>query len=283
MTVRSYYQPESVPEALRLLEEHGPDLLVMAGGTVAMPLVNEGISLPSAVMGLRRAGLDRIEEADDVVLIGAAVTLTALTGKAPIQLLRTAARRTASWTIRNMATVGGNLFTPPPGGDIAVALLALDAHVTMAGPGGSRTVPLAGFYTGFMTTDLRPGELVTSVELPRETGVATFTKFGRKHANTPAVVTVAARLTMDGAVVSGARIAVGAVGPHPMRLAAAEAAITGSRLEPGAIATAAAAAAAECEPFTDAVASEWYRRRMVELFVRRALAELAGETGTEGA
>ena len=134
-----------------------------------------------------------------------------------------------------------------------------------------------------MTTDLRPGELVTSVELPRETGVATFTKFGRKHANTPAVVTVAARLTMDGAVVSGARIAVGAVGPHPMRLAAAEAAITGSRLEPGAIATAAAAAAAECEPFTDAVASEWYRRRMVELFVRRALAELAGETGTEGA
>ena len=67
-------------------------------------------------------------------------------------MLREAARNTASWSIRNMGTVGGNLFTPPPGGDVAVALLALDARARLAGVNGERVLPLSDFYTGFMTT-----------------------------------------------------------------------------------------------------------------------------------
>ena len=271
MTVREYLIPRSLPEAISLLERHGLELLVMAGGTVAMPLINDGISLPERVMSLRQAGLDRIEQRGDVLGIGAATTLTQLLVQPGVALLREAARNTASWSIRNMGTVGGNLFTPPPGGDVAVALLALDARVRLAGTHGERVLPLADFYTGFMTNALAADELLVEIHVPTAVRETAFIKFGRKHANTPAVVTVAIALERRDGRISAARIALGAAGPHPIRVASAEAAIVGSALEPGVIEEAAAAAARECQPFTDAIATEWYRRRMVGVFVRRAL------------
>jgi CO/xanthine dehydrogenase FAD-binding subunit len=275
VTVANYFLPGSVPEALELLGTHGPELLVMAGGTIAMPLINDGISLPGQVMGLRRAGLDRIERTGGELRIGATATLTRLLEQGAVPMLRDAARRTAGWSIRNMGTVGGNLFAPPPGGDIATALLALDARVTIAGARGAREVPLGEFYTGFMTTVMAADELVTSISVPLGQGEAAFVKFGRKSSNTPAVVTVAAHVVRDGSRVTRARIALGAAGPHPMRAVRAEAVVTGATLDEETIVEAAEAAEAESQPFTDGIASEWYRRRMVGLFVRRALAELA--------
>ena len=277
MTVSNYYLPGSVPEALGLLGAHGPELLVIAGGTVAMPLINEGISLPTRVMGLRNAGLDRVERAGDTLVLGATATLTSLLEQDHVPLLRQAASRTASWSVRNMGTVGGNLFTPPPGGDVATALLALDAQVTVTGPAAARVIPLSTFWTGFLTQDLAADELVTSITVTVDAGRTTFLKLGRKQDNTPAVVTVAMHLALadDGETVTAARIALGAAGPHPLRMRRAETAVTGTRLDRAAIAGAAAAAAADCEPFTDAVASDWYRRRMVGVVVRRALTTLA--------
>ncbi len=281
MTVANYFLPRSVPEALDLLERHGPGLLVMAGGTVAMPLINEGLSLPEAVMGLRRTGLDGLEHTDSTLRIGATATLTQLLDQRAVPMLTEAARSTASWSVRNMATVGGNLFTPPPGGDVAVALLALDATVTLAGPTGERTLPLADFYTGFMTNQMAPDELLVGLRVPVRSEPTAFVKFGRKHANTPAVATVATRLEWVGGRIADARIALGAVGPHPIRATNAERSLAGSSLGPEAIAEAAAAAAQESEPFTDAIATEWYRRRMVELFVGRALEQIAPQLERE--
>ena len=275
MTVREYLVPSSLSEAIGLLQRHGPDLLVMAGGTVAMPLVNEGISLPERVMSLKRAGLDGIAAADGSLRIGATTTLTRLLEQDAVPLLAEAARHTASWTVRNMGTVGGNLFTPPPGGDIAVALLALDARVRLAGPGGERVIPLADLFTGFMTSALAADELLTAIEVPMTPRETAFLKFGRKQANTPAVVTVAVALTREQGVVREARIALGAAGPYPIRATAAEAALTGSPLDPATIDRAAEAAARESQPFTDAIASAWYRRRMVGVFVRRTLERIA--------
>jgi CO/xanthine dehydrogenase FAD-binding subunit len=282
VTVRSYFLPRSLPEALGLLEEHAPELLVMAGGTVAMPLINEGISLPELVMGLRLAGLDRLERTGDVLRIGATATLTQLLDQEAVPMLREAARSTASWSIRNMGTVGGNLFTPPPGGDVAVALLALDASVTLASTRGERGLPLAEFLTGFMTTALAADELLVEIEVPIRSEPTAYLKLGRKHANTPAVVTVAVRLEWHGERVGEARIALGAAGPHPIRARGAEALVVGTGLDVDAIAAAAAVAARECEPFTDGVATEWYRRRMVSLLVGRALAQLAPGAGGGG-
>jgi CO/xanthine dehydrogenase FAD-binding subunit len=276
VTVREYLVPRSLTEAIGLLQQHGPDLLVMAGGTVAMPLINEGISLPERVMSLRHAGLGGMERRDDVLAIGAAATLTQLLSQGDVPMLAEAARSTASWPVRNMGTVGGNLFTPPPGGDVAVALLALDARVRLAGPRGDRLLPLAEFYTGFMTTDLALDELLVELEVstaPRETA---FEKFGRKRANTPAVVTVAVALEQRDGRVETARIALGAVGPHPFLATDAQAALIGHALEPDVIERAAIAAAEACAPTTDAIATAWYRRRMVRVFVRRALEQVAG-------
>jgi CO/xanthine dehydrogenase FAD-binding subunit len=276
VTVREYLVPRSLTEAIGLLQQHGPDLLVMAGGTVAMPLINEGISLPERVMSLRHAGLGGMERRDDVLAIGAAATLTQLLSQGDVPMLAEAARSTASWPVRNMGTVGGNLFTPPPGGDVAVALLALDARVRLAGPRGDRLLPLAEFYTGFMTTDLALDELLVELEVstaPRETA---FEKFGRKRANTPAVVTVAIALEQRDGRVETARIALGAVGPHPFLATDAQAALIGHALEPDVIERAAIAAAEACAPVTDAIATAWYRRRMVRVFVRRALEQVAG-------
>ncbi len=281
MTVSAYLLPRSLPEALGLLEQHGLDVLVMAGGTIAMPLINDGISLPGTVMGLRLAGLDRIERANGRLRIGATTTLTQLLQQDAVPVLREAARNTASWSIRNMGTVGGNLFTPPPGGDVAVALLALDASVTLASSRRARVVSLADFYTGFLTNELAPDELLAELWVPIPAEPTAYLKFGRKHANTPAVVTVAARLRWDGGRIADARIALGAVGPHPIRARQAERVLIGTDLGADAIAAAGAAAAAECEPFTDAIATAWYRRRMVDLFVARALQQLAAAAVVE--
>ena len=280
MTVRTYHLPRSLPEALDLVDRHGPTLLVMAGGTVAMPLINEGISLPEVVMGLRRAGLDGLTRAGDSLRIGATTTLTQLADQDDVPLLREAARRTASWAVRNMGTVGGNLFTPPPGGDVAVALLALDATVTLASSWGERVVALADFFTGFMTTGLAADELLVSIEVPIRDDPAAFIKFGRKHANTPAVVAVAARIAWDRGRVSDARIALGAAGPHPVRASVAERGLVGTSLGRDDIAATAEAAARSSDPFTDAIATDWYRRRMVGVFVARALEQLAPDAAT---
>jgi carbon-monoxide dehydrogenase medium subunit len=274
VTVSSYFQPVSVPEAVALLAEHGPDLLVIAGGTVAMPLINEGISLPSKVMGLRRLGLDRIERVGDEIRVGATTSLTSLT-TSDVPLLAEAARHTAGWAVRNMGTVGGNLFTPPPGGDVATALLALGADVEITGAAGTRRVPIRDFWTGFMTTVVGDEELVTGVVVRQDGGSDAFVKLGRKAANTPAVVTVAIHAVLDDERVRDARVALGAVGPYPLRSSGAEAALAGQLLTPEVIEAAAAAAAVDARPFADAVASEWYRRRMVGVMVGRALTRLA--------
>ena len=275
MTAKAYFLPRSLDEALGLLAEHGPTLLIMAGGTLAMPLINEGISMPEKVLGLRQAGLNYVRSANSHVAIGATTTLTQMLKLETIPLLQQAAQHVGAWAIRNLGTVGGNLFAPPPAGDFAVALLALDAKVKLAGSTGQRILPLNEFYTGFMTTALQAGEIVAEIQVSVPQGRTAYLKYGRKHANTPSIVTVAAHLTLEGQTVKDARLALNGVGPHPIRARQAEAALVGSTLNEKSIAKAATAAAAESQPFTDPIASEWYRRKMVEVYVRRALAQVA--------
>ena len=100
MTTKAYFQPQSLREALGLLEDYGPALLVMAGGTLAVPLVNKGVSKPEQVMGLRRAGLDYVRLVNGTVHIGAAATLTKVRQEAGIPLLAEAAKNVGSWAIQ---------------------------------------------------------------------------------------------------------------------------------------------------------------------------------------
>jgi CO/xanthine dehydrogenase FAD-binding subunit len=156
VSTQSYYLPESIEEAANLLADKGPDLFVMAGGTLAMPLINEGISSPEQVMGLKKAGLDSMMEKDGGFIIGATATMSQMAAQEEIPILQEAAKAVGGWAIRNMGTVGGNLFAPPPGGDFAVALLALDAELVLKNIQGERIIAIHDFYTGFMMNALLP-------------------------------------------------------------------------------------------------------------------------------
>lgn len=274
MTTRFYYLPETLAEAINLLDEQGPEILVMAGGTIAMPLINEGVSQPEKVLSLKKSKLNYLEQINGHLAIGATTSLTQMTSQSDVPLLKEAAEAVGGWAIRNMGTIGGNLFAPPPAGDFAVALLALDAELKFVNKSGERILPLDEFYTGFMTNEMAADEILSEVRVPIPKGRTTFIKFGRRHSNTPSIVAVAIHLVFEGSDVAQARIALNAVGPHPIRAMDSEAFLKGKPLNEDIIIEAAERAAKESEPFTDAIASEWYRRKMVPVIVKRALKKL---------
>lgn len=277
LTTQNIFSPDSLEAAFDLMDKYGSDLLVIAGGTMTMRLINEGYISPPAALTLHRAKLDEVSQVNGHTAIGATTTLTRVAKMSELPMLADAARHVGSWAIRNMATLAGNLFVPPPAGDVAVALLALDAEVIAARKGGVRKIPIERFFTGLMETALAPGELVTRINVPRPRGKTAFLKFGRRQANTPAVVTIAAQVMCDAdGICTEARIALGAAGDHPMRAEQAETALVGRTIDAQTIADAAASAMQEARPFGDAIASEWYRRKMVGVYVRRTLEMIGG-------
>jgi CO/xanthine dehydrogenase FAD-binding subunit len=214
--------PTSVDEAVGLLGQG----TIVAGCTGVYPHLGP----TDSIISLRKAGLSGVSVDGDRVTVGATTTLTQLHREVPF--LRSAIESIASPTIRNMATVGGNLFAPQPHGDLAVCLLALEAEIE------------------------KTGELVTSVSftVPERWF---YTKAMRRKQNSASIVTVAS---------DGVRLALGGVAPEPVRAHAAEA-----RLAEGDIDGAAEAALEAADPFDDAYASAWYRRRVLPVHVRRAL------------
>src|SRR5215207_7703188 len=219
--------PESVPDVVGALAGDGS--VVLAGGTAVMPMVNTTAHDIGALVSLRGAGLGRIAVDGGRAVIGAATTLTAVGRDERLAFLRPVVESIASPTIRNLATVGGNLFVHQPYGDLAVALLALDAEVDVAGDGGATaTRPVADV--------LRDGvgaqEVVTAVAFDVPAPAAwRYTKAMRRKQNSASIVTVAAVLQLDGDSVTGARIALGGAGSRPVRAAAAEAALAGGPLD----------------------------------------------------
>ena len=272
MTVKAYFLPETVDEALSRLEEYGTDLLITAGGTMSMMLLNNGHVMPEAVMGLRRTGLSHVLS-NGSLQIGAMATMTEILNANVSELLNQAAYNVGGWAVRNMATVGGNLMMPAPAGDFAVALLALDGTVTIASPDGERTIPLTDFYAN--QRRVATNELILGVEVGHASGKTAYMKYARREANAPTIVTVAVNLDMDGDTVTDARIALNGAAPTPIRAVEAENALIGNTLSPTIIRQAADAAREACNPFTDAIASEWYRRKMVGVYVKRVLESLA--------
>jgi CO/xanthine dehydrogenase FAD-binding subunit len=258
----SVHLPSSAAEAVDLLQGGG---WIVSGGTVVMPRVNTGAVPVDRLVSLRRAGLDGIQVDDATVSLGAAVTLSAIGAHGGLSFLHPVIRSIASPPVRNLATVGGNLFVAQPHGDLAVALLAVDARVEVVGRDGVREVPAGELNTS-------PAEVVSAIhfELPRE-GTWFYRKAMRRKHNSASIVTVAAVVAVEDGVVRHARIALGGVAPRPMRASAAEATLLGSPLDKSTVEASAEAAREGIEPFDDAYASAWYRNRVLPVHVRRAL------------
>jgi CO/xanthine dehydrogenase FAD-binding subunit len=257
--------PESLGEAVGTL---GDGDVVLAGGTELVPRVTTRATDVSRLVSLRRAGLAGIEVNGGRAVVGAATTLAQLGRDERLAVLRPVVESIASPTIRNLATVGGNLFVRQPYGDLAVALLALDAEVSVEGSGGNASRPIAGV----LEDGVAPRELVTAVafDVP-DPGAWFYTKAMRRRQNSASIVTVAAVVLVEDGQVASARIALGGAGARPVRAVSAEAALTGNPLDRRHVEEAADAAVEDASPFDDAYASAWYRRRVLPVHVRRAL------------
>jgi CO/xanthine dehydrogenase FAD-binding subunit len=170
-----------------------------------------------------------------------------------------------------MGTVGGNLFAPSPYGDFTVALLALDATVSVQGGFGVRDVPIEEFL---QSRERLSGALVLSVSCQRPASADAFRyrKIARIKPKGGSVITLAAHLPMSGGRITGARIALGSMAPTQIRAKAAERALEGRPLDASTMAAAAAAVAEGTSPADNALASAWYRREIVGVHLRRLLA-----------
>lgn len=257
--------PSDVGDAISLLQ---PGAAFLAGGTLLMPVVNTEVTPWEALVSARRLGLDEIAVTSDFARIGATTTLTVLGHDERLAFLWPVVESIASPLIRNLATVGGNLFARQPYGDLAVALLALDAEVEIAGPDGERRAPVGQV----LSAGVGPGEIVTQVSfsLPAP-GTFFYTKAMRRKLNSASIVTVAAVIEQAEGTVSKARVSLGGAGPRAIRSPHVEEALVGRPLTAESVTAASELALMDAAPFTDAYASAWYRARVLPVHIRRAV------------
>lgn len=237
----------------------------LGGGTLVVRAANEGDVSVSGLVRSTDPALSAIEIAGGKVRIGASVTMAAIARHPDLGTLARAARAVGGPAIRNMATVGGNLFAPAPYGDFAVALLALDATVStddgetpietfLAKRDGSRAIVISVGFTLPKAGDFR----ILKVSRVKPKGIS--------------VLSIAAMLEQAGdGTVSSARIALGCMADRPIRAKAAEKALLGRRLDQDGIAPALAAAGEGTSPITDPIASAWYRTEVLPVHLRRLL------------
>ena len=273
--VADYVLAGSPEEAARLVADD-PAAIVIGGGTTVMPRAALGELSGRRAIGLARAGLDGVSRNDSLTL-GAMTPLRAVAELDEVPALAGAARSIGGRSLRTTATVGGNVLMGRPYGDLVPVLLALDAEIEVAGAQGERRVALAEAIRG--ERPISPGELLTAVVVPAAAGTVSFRRCARLAAGAPPVVSVAARVRREGSQVAEARLAIGAVGPRAVRATEAEEALVGSDGDADSLDATVAVATQAVTPADDAVASGWYRARMTELHVRRALADaLEGES-----
>jgi CO/xanthine dehydrogenase FAD-binding subunit len=242
----------------------------LGGGTLVMRALNEGdVSISTIVRATDRT-LTQIDVTNSRVTIGAGVTFARILAERDLAFLHAPARTIGGPAVRNMGTVGGNLFAPSPYGDLAVALLALDATVSVQGGLGARNQPIEEFL---QSRERQSGALVLSISCPRPASADGFRyrKVARIKPKGGSVITLAAHLPMSGGRISGARVALGSMAPIHVRAKAAERALEGRPLDASTISAAAAAATEGTSPSDDALASAWYRREIVGVYLRRLL------------
>ena len=242
----------------------------LGGGTLVMRALNEGDVTISTVVRAHDQALTRIDASGPRVTLGAGVTFARVLAERDLAFLHAPARSIGGPAVRNMGTVGGNLFAPNPYGDFTVALLALDATVAVQGGFGARDIPIEEFL---QARDRQAGTLVLSVSCTRPASNEAFhyRKIARIKPKGGSVITLAAHLPVSGGRIAGARIALGSMAPTQIRARAAERALEGRSLDAATIAAAASAAAEGTSPSDSALGSAWYRREIVGVHLRRLL------------
>ena len=275
-----YIAAKTADEAIALLAQHGSSAKILAGGTDLLADLKSASDAPSLIIDITRAeDLKGIGVVDDGLRIGALVTHSELMESPLIRdmfpALVDAAHSIGAVQTRNLGTVGGNLVTAVPSMDSGPTLIALDASVTVASRAGRRRFPLGELFLGPRQTRLGADELLLDIVIPRQNlgKPAAFQKFGLRKGQALALVNAAASLWTDrnGRFVEP-RIALGAVAPTVIRAPQAEAYLAGRLVTPEATVEAGRIAATEAKPISDFRASAGYRRDLIAVLVKRALA-----------
>ena len=276
-----YHAPASVDEALEILDRHGDEAKVLAGGQSLIPLMKLRFASPRALVDINRIqGLDSVAEDDGYLSIGALVrhsdceTSAALQGRYGV--LGDAAPQISDPLVRNRGTVVGSLVHADPQGDWGSALLAARARLEVVSSSGTRTIPLDELFQGPFTTTLQPNEIATAVQVPNPGTAAggTYLKLERRVGDF-ATVGVAVHVSMDNGRVGSAGIALTGVGPKNLRATAAEQALAGAELNDETIGNAAKLAAEAAQPRSDHRGSADYKRSVVRVFTERGLRKAA--------
>ena len=274
----TYHRASSVAEAVQLLADN-EGAKVLAGGHSLIPMMKLRLATPAVLVDIGRIeSLKGIEAGDAGLSIGALTTFAEIASsdlvKQHAPVLAEAASLVGDPTVRNRATIGGNVSHGDPASDSPTVLTALGAVFNVTGPGGNRSIAAADFSTGLLENSLAEDEVLTGVSvpsLPSGSGSA-YVKFPHP-ASRYSVVGAAAIVTVEGGHCSSASVVVGGVETTPTRASSVEAALAGSDLSGGALDAAAAALADDFigDPMSDIFASAEYRRAMAAVYTRRAL------------
>ena len=272
-----YFAPETLDEAISLLDELGPDATVLAGGQSLIPLMKLQLAVPEYVVDINRIpGLADISEDNGFLRIGSLTREADLDSsemvRAKYPILHDTTAVIADPLVRNMATVGGNLAHGDPANDHPATMLALGAQIVARGSAGERVIPVSGFFEGSLVTALDQGEILTEIRVPTPppgSGGA-YLKLERKVGDY-ATAGVAAVITVTGGVCQQAGIGLTNAGPTPVRAMTAEAFLVGKRLDDETIREAARLASQEAQPTADLRGPEEYKRDMVRVIGGRAL------------
>jgi aerobic carbon-monoxide dehydrogenase medium subunit len=273
-----YTAPKTLEEALRIIERHGDEAKILAGGHSLLPLIKLRLAQPRYVVdigGLR--GMSYIREENGQIAIGALTTHAEIESssllRAKCPLLAETAATIGDVQVRNRGTIGGSLAHADPAADYPAAILALDAEMIAANTGGTRAIPAKEFFVDMLTTALHSGEILSQIRIaPREPGSGGAYEKMHQPASGFAIVGVAARLKVakDGKI-EKASIGVTGLGPKAYRASEAEKALVGKKASEKVFAEAARHAAQGVDPLSDLHASAEYRREMATVYTRRAL------------
>jgi len=285
-----YFAPKTLEEALRLVERHGDEAKILAGGQSLLPLMKLRLAAPRFVIDIGRLrGLSYIREESGHILIGAMTTHTEIAEselvRARCPLLAEAAEAIGDTQVRNRGTLGGSLAHADPAADYPAAILALGAEMVASSTAGVRTISARKFFVDMLTTQLRPGEILSQVRVPvlaARTGTA-YVKLPQP-ASGFAIVGAAVVVTCGKAgKIASVSVGLTGVSPKAYRADAVEKALLGKQPTPKLLREAAGNAAADVDALSDLHASAEYRREMAAVLTRRAIERALKRVNGKGA
>lgn len=279
----AYSAPTSVAEAVAMLKEHasqGVRTQILAGGTDLLVQLQGLDKEPRTIVDVKKiADVKRLEIGADETFIGAAIPSAILNENAQLKALfpglLEAADLIGSTQIQGRASIGGNLCNASPAGDSIPAMIACSATCVVAGASGTRELPVEDFVTGVGKNALEAGELLIGLKLPNppEHASSAYLRFIPRTEMDIAVAGCGVAVELDGSgTCTAARVAIGAVAPTALLVPEAAAALVGSKLDEAALAAAGTACSAAASPISDKRGTVDYRRKVVGVLCRRAVA-----------